>query len=100
MKLFVGNVPVTATDQDLMKHFGRYGIENVKTVKDQETGKNKPFCFAYVPDQCATQAIQELHNTEFMGKTIVVTLSDRTGKKSPPQQKDSWKYKHLALSNR
>ena len=100
MKLFVGNVPATATDQDIMEHFGRYGIENVKTVKDQETGGNKPFCFAYVPDQSAAQAIHDLHHTEFMGKTLVVTLSDRTPKKTLPPRKDSWKYKHIALSNR
>lgn len=96
MKLYVGNVPATATDQDIMSHFGKYGVENIKTVKDQETGLNKPFCFAYIPDQWALKAIQELHNTKFMGKTLVVTPSERTAKKSPSPRKDSWKYKHIA----
>jgi RNA recognition motif-containing protein len=100
MKLFVGNIPATATDQEIMAHFGRYGIESIKTVKDQETGRNKPFCFAYVSDQNAAKTIQELHNTEFMGKTIMVALSDRTGRKSLLPQRDSWKYKHIAFSNR
>ena len=96
MKLFVGNVPSSATEEDIMEYFGRYGIENIKTVKDQETGRNKSFCFAYLPDQCAAKAIKELNNTEFMGSTIVVTHSDRSAKKNLPEKKDSWKYKHIA----
>lgn len=100
MKLFVGNVPSTATQEDIMQHFGRYGVENVKTVRDQETGRNRSYCFAYLPDEYAQQAIEELNNTEFMGSTIVVTRSDRTTRRSVAPHQDAWKYKNLAQPRR
>ena len=100
MKLFVGNVPPTATEQDIINYFSKYGIENVKTVRDQETGCNRPYCFAYLPDQCAQKAIEELHNTEFMGKMLVVTRSDHNARKNWSEPKNIWKYKHIAQTKR
>lgn len=100
MKLFVGNVPLTATEQDIKNFFSSYDIETVKTVKDQATGRNRSFCFVYMPDQNAQKAIDELHNTKFMGSMIVVTHAERSTKRNLRERKDAWKYKHIALPNK
>ena len=100
MKLFIGNIPVTATEQDIMNHFSGYGIENVKAMRDQKTGRNRSFCFAYLPDQYAQKAIDELNKSQLMGATIFVARSDRSMKKNTVEHKDSWKYKHITQARR
>ena len=94
MKLYVGNLSETATEQDIKEHFGKYGAGNVKIIKDYATGKSKGFCFIDMPEEGVQRAIAELNNTEFMGATITVNYAERSEKRKV--QKDSWKYKYLS----
>ena len=40
-KLFVGNLPFTASDADLEAHFAQAGtVETVNVVRERDTGRN------------------------------------------------------------
>jgi RNA recognition motif-containing protein len=96
MKLYVGNIPLTATEQDIKEHFSRYGAENAKIIKDQATGRSRGFGFIELPDENGQKAIDELNNTEFMGNVIAVNHAVRSAQKKMPERKDAWKYKHIS----
>jgi RNA recognition motif-containing protein len=45
-KLYVGNIPFTATEADLRDLFGRHGtVSSVKVITDRETGRPRGFAF-------------------------------------------------------
>ncbi len=95
MKLYVGNLPESATEQEIKEHFSKYGAGNVKIIRDYATGRSKGFCFIDMTDEGVQKAIEELNDTEFMGNKIVVNFAERSEKKKVVQ-KDSWKYKYLS----
>lgn len=74
-KLFVGNIPYSASEQDLQDLFGRSGakVTSVRIITDFDTGRSKGYAFVEMgtPDE-AQKAIQELHNFNLNGRNIVV----------------------------
>ncbi len=74
MKLYVGNLSYTATEQELKDLFATYGeIQSVNVIKDKFTGRAKGFAFIEMPDDnSAKQAIQSLHETEFKQRKLIV----------------------------
>ena len=62
-RLYVGNLPYKATDEDLMSLFSRAGaVDNVRVMRDQATGRARGFAFVeMVNDEDAQKAIQEFH---------------------------------------
>ena len=45
-KLFVGNLPFTASDADLEAHFAQAGtVETVNVVRERDTGRPRGFAF-------------------------------------------------------
>jgi RNA recognition motif-containing protein len=74
-KLFIGNIPYTATEQDLRDLFGRGGgkVASVRVITDFDTGRSKGYAFVEMstPDE-AQRAMQDLHNFNMNGRTIVV----------------------------
>lgn len=74
-KLFIGNIPYTATEQELRELFGRGGskVASVRVITDFDTGRSKGYAFVEMstPDE-AQKAIQDLHNFNMSGRTIVV----------------------------
>jgi hypothetical protein len=50
-KLYIGNLPYSATDQSLMETFNQYGeVESAKVIVDRETGRSKGFGFVEMRD--------------------------------------------------
>ncbi len=94
MNLYVGNIPVTATEQDVKGHFAGYGAENVKIIKDRATGRSRGFGFIELPDENVQRTIDKMNNTEFMGSVITVSHAERRALKKP-ERKDAWKYKYI-----
>ena len=48
--IYVGNLPFTATEQDVKALFERHGkVESVKLINDRETGKPRGFGFVDMP---------------------------------------------------
>ena len=74
-KLYVGNLPFTATDQDLNDMFSQVGqVASAKVIMDRESGRSKGFGFVEMNNEAeGEKAIGELNNEEFLGKAISVS---------------------------
>ena len=52
-RLYVGNLPYSATDEDLTELFGRAGdVANVHVMRDQATGRARGFAFGAPGSGC------------------------------------------------
>jgi RNA recognition motif-containing protein len=74
-KLFVGNLPYTANEQDLQNFFADNGvtIDTVTVMRDRFTGQARGFGFVEINDDAAAQkAVDSCHGKEMMGRTLVV----------------------------
>ena len=74
-KLYVGNLPYSATEDSLKKHFGSVGaVNSVKIITDRETGRSKGFGFVEMgSDADAEKAISQLDGKELEGRSVRVT---------------------------
>jgi RNA recognition motif-containing protein len=81
-KMYVGNIPYNATEEDLRELFSEYGeIDSLKIIQDQFTGQSKGFGFIEMAsEEDAKKAIAGLNEKDFMGKSIRVA-------EARPQQK-------------
>ncbi len=74
-RLHIGNIPATATKQDLENMFRQFGkVESVGIMKDQQTGLSKgcgyvEMCY----DVDAEEAISRLNFSQYGGRTIGVS---------------------------
>jgi RNA recognition motif-containing protein len=73
-RLYVGNLPYSATDDDLNELFSRAGaVANVHVMRDQATGRARGFAFVEMTtDEGAQKAIDELHEFKMDGRALVV----------------------------
>jgi RNA recognition motif-containing protein len=74
-KLYVGNLPFQATEQDLSSWFGQAGVSGaqVTLIRDQLSGQLRGFGFVEVPnDEEAGRAVEALNGQDFMGRSVVV----------------------------
>ncbi len=73
-RIFVGNLPFSATDQVLMDTFAQYGtVESAKVITDRATGRSKGFGFVEMAtDAEALVAIEKLNGADYEGRTITV----------------------------
>lgn len=74
-KLFVGNLPYTANEQDLQNFFADNSvtIDTVTVMRDRFTGQARGFGFVEINDDAAAQrAVDNCHGKELMGRTLVV----------------------------
>jgi cold-inducible RNA-binding protein len=74
-RLYVGNLPFSATEDSLKEAFLRFGtVESVTIITDKETGQSKGFGFLELSTaQEATDAIAKMHGTEMDGRTLKVS---------------------------
>lgn len=73
-KLYVGNLPFSATDQVLIETFTQCGkVESAKVITDRDTGRSKGFGFVEMStDQEAANAINMFNGAEYDGRTLTV----------------------------
>ena len=73
-KLYVGNIPYTAGEQDLQDLFAACGqVESVSVMRDMATGRARGFAFVEMAtDADAQKAITELHDKPFGGRNLTV----------------------------
>ena len=73
-KLYVGNLPYTASEQDLQDLFSQAGaVESVNVMRDMATGRARGFAFVEMAsDDDAQKAIDQLNNTDFGGRNLTV----------------------------
>jgi len=81
-KLFIGGLAWHTDDTALRAKFEEFGqVEEAVVVKDRDTGRSRGFGFVrYASDAEADDAMQNMNNIEFDGRTIRVDkASDRAG---------------------
>ena len=74
-KLFVGNLPYTANEQDLQNFFAENSvtIDTVTVMRDRFTGQARGFGFVEINDDAAAQkAVDNCHGKDLMGRTVVI----------------------------
>src|SRR5690349_3067926 len=73
-RLYVGNLPYSATEDQLTELFGRAGkVDNVRVMRDMATGRARGFAFVEMAnDDDAQKAITELHEHQMEGRALVV----------------------------
>ena len=72
-KIYVGNLPFSATQSELEDLFGAHGtVESVALITDRETGRPRGFGFVEMDTDGATAAIQALNGQEMGGRTLRV----------------------------
>lgn len=73
--LFVSNFPFTTTEDELRGAFeGLATIRSVRIIVDRETGKSRGFAFVELTEtDAADVAIEQLNETEFRGRRLVVS---------------------------
>ena len=78
MDIYVGNLPYTATEEDVTDLFASYGpVDRVKIITDRETGRSKGFAFVTLGDQSQLNtAIEALDGQDFQGRALRVNASE------------------------
>src|SRR5579863_7250220 len=73
-KLYVGNLPFSATEQVLANTFGQCGkVESAKIITDRDTGRSKGFGFVEMStDQEAAAAISKFNGADYEGRAMTV----------------------------
>ena len=73
-RLYVGNLPYSATEDQLTELFGRAGqVDNVRVMRDMATGRARGFAFVEMAsDEDAQKAITELNEYQMDGRPLAV----------------------------
>jgi RNA recognition motif-containing protein len=74
VRLFVGNLPYDASEDEIRAHFASAGtLANVFIPVDRETGRKRGFAFVEFDDAAAAQeAIRLFNNQPFKGRSLAV----------------------------
>ena len=83
MDIYVGNLPYTATEEEVSGLFAEYGpVERVKIITDRDTGRSKGFAFVTLGDQSQLNAaIEALNGFDYQGRALRVNASEPKEKK-------------------
>ena len=72
-KLFVGNLPFSATEESVRELFAAHGtIDSLALINDRETGRPRGFGFIEMPSDDAAKAMQALNGKNFGGRDLKV----------------------------
>jgi RNA recognition motif-containing protein len=74
-KLYVGNLPYSATEQSLREAFSANGtVDSVSVITDRDTGQSKGFAFVEMAtDKEAQAATQAMNGATIDGRQIKVS---------------------------
>jgi RNA recognition motif-containing protein len=82
-KLYVGNLPFTATEDAVRTLFAAHGtVEKVSLITDRDTGRPRGFGFVEMSNADASRAMQALNGKDFDGRPLKVNEAqdrDRAG---------------------
>ncbi|HEX9003899.1 MAG TPA: RNA-binding protein [Blastocatellia bacterium] len=74
VKLYVGNLSFSTTEQDLQDQFSQYGqVSSASLITDRETGRSRGFGFVELDSKEAAQtAIEGLNGKDLDGRALTV----------------------------
>ena len=76
-KIYVGNLPYSASDADLQQNFSAFGdVVSATVMNDRDTGRSKGFGFVEMSSPAQAQAaIEGLNGQSVSGRALVVNLA-------------------------
>ena len=88
-RIYVGNLPFSATDEEVRQMFAEYGsVNSVSLITDRETGRPRGFGFVEMEDgEEADNAISALHQTQMGGRSLNV---NEARPREPRPQRGGW----------
>ncbi|NKN31828.1 RNA recognition motif domain-containing protein [Marichromatium bheemlicum] len=74
MRIYVGNLPYSVTDDELRDIFSGFGeLASAEVIKDKFSGQSKGFGFVDMPNNSeADTAIKALNESEMKGRKLTV----------------------------
>jgi RNA recognition motif-containing protein len=82
-KLYVGNLPFSATEDAVRTLFAPHGsVEKISLITDRDTGQPRGFAFVEMSNSDASRAIQALNGADFGGRALKINEAqdrDRSG---------------------
>ena len=76
MKIYVGNLPFDATEDEIRQLFEPHGaLTSVALINDNMTGRFRGFGFVEMSDADAAKAITALNGTNMRGRALTVNES-------------------------
>jgi hypothetical protein len=72
-KLYVGNLPFTATEDAVRNLFAPHGtVEKLALINDRDTGRPRGFGFLEMSSADASRAMQALNGKDFDGRALKI----------------------------
>jgi hypothetical protein len=72
-KLYVGNLPFTATEEAVRALFAPHGtVEKISLISDRDTGRPRGFGFVEMSNSDASRAMQALNGKDFDGRALKI----------------------------
>jgi len=72
-KLYVGNLPFTATEDAVRTLFAPHGtVEKVSLINDRDTGRPRGFGFVEMSNADASRAMQALNGKDMDGRALKI----------------------------
>ena len=90
MDIYVGNLPWSASEQELADSFGEHGaVEKATIIVDRDSGRSKGFGFVTMNDNDeANSAIDALNGTDLDGRALKVNEARPREERAP--RRDNW----------
>jgi cold-inducible RNA-binding protein len=91
VKIYVGNLSFSTTEDSLRAKFEEFGqVEEVAIITDRDTGRSRGFGFVTMPSSDeANAAIEALNSVELDGRPLKVNEA-RPRRDSGGQQRSRW----------
>ena len=72
-KLYVGNLPFTATEEAIRNLFAPHGtVEKISLINDRDTGRPRGFGFVEMSNADASRAMQAPNGQDFSGRPLKI----------------------------
>ena len=88
MNIYIGNLPYTATEEQLRQLFGEHGqVDTVSVITDRQTKRPRGFAFVTMNDDTEAQkAIDALDGKDMDGRALKVNQAKEKAP-GPPRQR-------------
>lgn len=85
IKIYVGNLAHSVSDQELQELFAQYGeVKSASVIKDKFSGQSRGFGFVEMMETSEGEtAIAELEGKEFQGRPVRVSLANDRQERRP-----------------
>jgi RNA recognition motif-containing protein len=82
-KLYVGNLPFTATEDAVRALFAPHGtVEKLSLITDRDTGRARGFGFVEMSSGDASRAMQALNGQDFDGRPLKINEAQERAPRS------------------